>query len=73
MQRDIDEIAAGRQVFTPDEWESIRKRLDAAGYGPARRVRLALNHPEAGWQPVEEQETPVQRAPASVDIFERLP
>lgn len=71
MQRDIHEIAAGRQGFTPDEWENIRARLDAAGYGRARRVRMALNDPGAGWQPVVDRD-PVQRAPADVDIFEGL-
>lgn len=71
MERNIHEIAAGQQCFTPDEWESIRKRLDAAGYGPARRVRMALNDPGAGWKPVAERE-PVRRAPAEVDIFEGL-
>ena len=34
---------SGPAGLTPDEWENIRRQLDAAGYGRARRVRMALN------------------------------
>ncbi len=83
MQRNLADIIEGRQVFTPDEWPSIRRSLDALGVGPVRRVRMALSNPDAGWQPVPEtssgaegemsgQDT-AQRAPAGVDVFEGLP
>lgn len=70
MNRNVHDLAAGRAVFTPDEWPAVRIMLDQAGYRGLRRVRLDVNHPEAGWQPVAEE--PVRRAPAEVDIFEGL-
>jgi hypothetical protein len=33
MQRNLVDIIEGRQVFTPDEWPSIRRHLDALGVG----------------------------------------
>jgi len=77
MQRNLVDIIEGRQVFTPDEWPSIRRHLDALGVGPVRRVRMALSDPDAGWQPVSEgdeggQEA-AQRAPAGADVFAGLP
>ena len=77
MQRNLADIIQGRRVFTPDEWPAIRRHLDALGVGPVRRVRMALNNPGAGWQPVSEgdvtgRET-AQRAPAGVDVFAGLP
>lgn len=77
MQRNLADIMQGRQVFTPDEWPAIRRSLDALGVGPVRRVRMALNNPDAGWQPVSEGEMSgrdaAQRAPAGVDVFAGLP
>lgn len=77
MQRNLVDIIEGRQVFTPEEWPSIRRHLDALGVGPARRMRRALNDWDAGWQPVVEDEISgqdtAQRAPAGVDVFEGLP
>ena len=77
MQRNLADIIQGRQVFTPDEWPSIRRNLDALGIGAVRRVRMALNNPDAGWQPVSEGEMSgqdaAQRAPAGVDVFAGLP
>ena len=77
MQRNLADIMQGRQVFTPDEWPAIRRSLDALGVGPVRRVRMALNNPDAGWQPVSEGDVSgqdaAQRAPAGVDVFEGLP
>ena len=83
MQRNLADIIQGRQPFTPEEWPSIRRHLDALGVGAVRRVRMALNNPDAGWQPVDSvgsstdgqmsgQDT-AQRAPAGVDVFEGLP
>ena len=77
MQRNLADIIQGRQPFTPEEWPSIRRNLDALGIGAVRRVRMALNNPDAGWQPVSEgdvsgQDT-AQRAPAGVDVFAGLP
>ena len=77
MQRNLADIIQGRQVFTPEEWPSIRRHLDALGVGAVRRVRMALNNPDAGWQPVSDGEMSgqdtAQRAPAGVDVFEGLP
>ncbi len=77
MQRNLADIIQGRQPFTPEEWPSIRRNLDALGIGTVRRVRMALNNPDAGWQPVNEGEMSgqdtAQRAPAGVDVFEGLP
>lgn len=73
MHLDIYEVMAGRQVFTPDEWPVVRQKLDVLGVGNARRVRLTLNHPEAGWLPVTDDAETTQRAPVGVDVFERLP
>jgi hypothetical protein len=77
MERNLADIIQGRQPFTPEEWPSIRRHLDALGVGAVRRVRMALNNPDAGWQPVSEGETSgqdtAQRAPAGVDVFEGLP
>lgn len=64
MKRNLADIIEGRQPFTPDEWPAIRRHLDALGIGPVRRVRMALNHPDAGWQPVDDtQQETAQRAP----------
>lgn len=70
MRRNVHDLAAGRAVFTPDEWPAVQAMIDKAGYRLVERWRLDLNQPEAGWLPVVEE--PVRRAPASVDIFEGL-
>lgn len=73
MHLDIYEVMAGRQVFTPVEWPVIRQQLDVLGIGKVQRVRLALNHPDAGWIPVTDDAETTQRAPVGVDVFEGLP
>lgn len=73
MHRDIYDVMAGRQVFTPDEWPAIRQQLDVLGVGEVHRVRFALNNPDAGWQTVTEAQDGAQRAPATVDVFVGLP
>lgn len=38
--------------FTPDRWAATRRRLLQAGMTEFEHLRLDLNNPDAGWQPV---------------------